>query len=66
MRITIFKIINLLIGLSSLTTCAHDLTILTKIKEMTRYCESFGYGGKCALEKCLYRYNRVSVPAEDG
>jgi hypothetical protein len=47
-------------------TCTHDLTILTKTKEMTRYCGSFGYGGKVALDKHFYRSNGVSVPAEDG
>jgi hypothetical protein len=26
--------------------CALDLIVLTKTKEMIRYCESFGYGGK--------------------
>jgi hypothetical protein len=46
MRITIFKIVNLLIGLDSLMICTHDLTILTTTKETTRYCESFIYGGK--------------------
>jgi hypothetical protein len=33
---------------------------------MIRYCESFGYGGKCALDKYFYHSNRVSVPAEEG
>jgi hypothetical protein len=33
---------------------------------MIRYCESFGYGGKCALNKRFYRSNGVSVPAENG
>jgi hypothetical protein len=27
----------------------HDLIVLTKTKEMIRYCESFGYGAKDAL-----------------
>jgi hypothetical protein len=66
MRITIFKIVNLRIGLDSLMTCTHDLTILTKTKEMTRYYGSFGYGGKDALDKCFYRSNGFSVPAKDG
>jgi hypothetical protein len=61
-----FKIVNLLIGLGSLMTCTHDLTILTKKKETTHSCGSFGYGGKCALDKCFYRSNGVSVPTEDG
>jgi hypothetical protein len=34
-----------------------DLTILTKRKETIRYCESFGYGGKAALDKRFYRSN---------
>jgi hypothetical protein len=42
----IFKIVNLLIGLGSLMICTHNLTVLTKLKETTRYCESFGYCGK--------------------
>jgi hypothetical protein len=64
--IRIFKIAILFIGLDSLMTCTHDLTVLTKTKEMTHYCGSFGYSGKDALDKCLYRSNGVSVPAEDG
>jgi hypothetical protein len=42
------------------------LTILTKRKEMIHYCESFGYGGKCAIDKHFYRSNGVSVPIENG
>jgi hypothetical protein len=42
------------------------LIILTKRKEMIRYCESFKYGGKCALNKRFYRSNGVSIPAENG
>jgi hypothetical protein len=42
------------------------LIILTKRKEMIRYCESFGYGGKCALNKRFYRSNGVSVPTKNG
>jgi hypothetical protein len=40
--------------------------VLTKTKETIRYCESFGYSGKCALNKRFYRSNGVSVPAENG
>jgi hypothetical protein len=47
-------------------TCTHDLTVHTKTKKMTRYCESFRYGGKGALDKHFYRSNGVSVPIEDG
>jgi hypothetical protein len=42
------------------------LIVLTKRKETIRYYESFGYGGKCALDKCFYRSNGVSVPTEEG
>jgi hypothetical protein len=42
------------------------LIILTKRKEMICYCESLGYGGKCALDKCFYHSNGVSVPVEEG
>jgi hypothetical protein len=65
MRITIFKIANLLIGLGSLMICTHNLTVLTKTKEMTYHCGNFGYGGKGALDKRFYHSNRVSVPVED-
>jgi hypothetical protein len=41
------------------------LIVLIKRKETIRYCESFGYGGKCTLIKCFYRSNGVSVPAEN-
>jgi hypothetical protein len=30
------------------------LTFLNERKEAIRYCESFGYGGKCALDKRFY------------
>jgi hypothetical protein len=46
MRIMIFKIATLLSQLGSLMICTHDLTILTKTKEMIRYCESYVFGGK--------------------
>jgi hypothetical protein len=38
MRITIFKIAILLIGLGSLMMYTHGLIVVTKKKEMTRYC----------------------------
>jgi hypothetical protein len=41
------------------------LIVLIKRKEMIRYYESFGYSGKCALDKCFYHSNGVSVPAEE-
>jgi hypothetical protein len=41
------------------------LIVLTKRKETIRYCELFGYGGKCALNKYFYRSNGVSVPTEN-
>jgi hypothetical protein len=62
----IFKIVNLLIGLGSLMICTHDLTVLTKIKEMTRYWESFGYGAKGTLNKRFYYSNGVSLLTEEG
>jgi hypothetical protein len=34
-----------------------DLTVITKRKEMIRYCESFRYGDKGALDKRFYRSN---------
>jgi hypothetical protein len=42
------------------------LIVLTKRKEMIRYCESFEYGGKCTLDKSFYRSNRFSVSTENG
>jgi hypothetical protein len=42
------------------------LIILTKRKEMIRYCESFGYSGTSTLTHRFYYSNGVSVPAEDG
>jgi hypothetical protein len=39
--------------------------VLTKRKETILYCESFGYGAKCTLNKCLYHSNGVSVPVEN-
>jgi hypothetical protein len=63
MRVMIFNIVKFFIGLGSLMICTHDLTVLTKTKEMTRYCESFRYGGKDALGKHFYRFNGVCVPA---
>jgi hypothetical protein len=60
----IFKVAALLSRLGSLMIYTQDLTVLTKIKEMTRYCESFGYSGKGALDKRFYRSNGVSVPTE--
>jgi hypothetical protein len=36
-----------------------------KEKETIRYCESFGYGGQCALDRRFYRSNEVSVPVEN-
>jgi hypothetical protein len=62
----IFKIAVLFIGLDSLMTCTHDLTILSKTKEIIRYCESFGYGGKNALTNVSNDLTYVSVPAEEG
>jgi hypothetical protein len=41
------------------------LTVLTKRKETIRYCESFGYDGKCALNKYFYHSNGVSISVEN-
>jgi hypothetical protein len=46
-------IVLLLNGLSSLMICTHNLTVLTLTKEMTCYCESFGYGGATLSETFL-------------
>jgi hypothetical protein len=62
----IFKIAVLFIGLGSWMTCTHDLTVLTKTKETTRYCESFRYGGRNALTNVSNVLTHVSVPTEDG
>jgi hypothetical protein len=35
-------------------------------KETARYCESFGYGGKDALNKRFCHSNGVSIYTEDG
>jgi hypothetical protein len=61
-----FMIDDLLIGLGSLMIYTHDITILTKTKEMIRYCESFGYGGKMISTHVSIILMKVSVPAEDG
>jgi hypothetical protein len=46
--------------------CTHDLTVLTKIKETTRYCESFEYGGRNALINISNDLMHISVPTEEG
>jgi hypothetical protein len=48
-RFTIFKVAILLIR--------HDLIVLTKAKEMTRYCGSYAFGVKSALDNCFYHFN---------
>jgi hypothetical protein len=45
--------------------CTHDLIILTKIEEMARYCESFGYDGKMLLTHNSIILTCISVPVED-
>jgi hypothetical protein len=47
-------------------TYTHDLTVLIKIKEIIRYCGSFGYGDKSALTNVSNDLMYVSVPIEDG
>jgi hypothetical protein len=39
---------------------------LLKEKERIHYCKSFRYGSQCALDKCFYRSNGVSVSAKNG
>jgi hypothetical protein len=46
--------------------CTHDLTVLTKTKETTRYCKSHVFSGKIALKTRIYHSNEVSVPADEG
>jgi hypothetical protein len=65
MRITTFKIAALLNGLVSLMICTHNLTILTKTKEIIRYCELFGYGAKMLSTYVSIILTHVSVLAED-
>jgi hypothetical protein len=62
----IFKISVFLIRLGSLMICTHDLTVLTKIKEMTCYCKLFGYSGKMLSTIISIVLMQVSVPAENG
>jgi hypothetical protein len=47
--IMIFKVGIFLSRLGSLMICTHDLTVLTKTKEMTCYCGLSAFGGKIAL-----------------
>jgi hypothetical protein len=42
------------------------LIVLTKRKEMIRYCEPFGYGGTMLSNIIANDLTHVSVPAEDG
>jgi hypothetical protein len=58
-------LVNLLIGLVSLMICTHDLTILTKIKETTRYCESFGLRWQRLSINVSTVLTKVNVPVED-
>jgi hypothetical protein len=44
--------------------CKLSLIILTKTKEIIHYCESFGYGGKVALNTVSNDLMQVSVPAK--
>jgi hypothetical protein len=61
-----FKIAVLFFGLGSLMTCTHGLTIITKIKEMACYCESFRYSDRNALTNISNDLTHVSLPVEDG
>jgi hypothetical protein len=42
-----------------------DLIVLTKTKEMIRYCESFGHGGKMLSTHVTNDLARVSVTTKD-
>jgi hypothetical protein len=42
------------------------LIVLTKRKEMVRYCETFGYGGTTLSNIVANDLTHVSVPVEDG
>jgi hypothetical protein len=42
------------------------LIILTKRKEMIRYCESFRYGGTTLSNIITNNLTHISVHAEDG
>jgi hypothetical protein len=46
--------------------CTLTLIILTKTKEMIRYCESHAYGGKVTPNIISIDLTQVSVPAEHG
>jgi hypothetical protein len=54
LKIMIFKIAVLFIGLGSSMTSTYDLTVLTKTKEMTRYCGSNVFDGKIVLNTSFY------------
>jgi hypothetical protein len=56
-RIMIFKIVIFLDRLGNLMICTYDLIVLTKTKETIRYCESYAFGGKSALDNHFYRFN---------
>jgi hypothetical protein len=42
------------------------LIVLTKRKEMFRYCETFGYGGTTLSNIIANDLTHFSVPVEDG
>jgi hypothetical protein len=65
-RIMIFKIANFLIGLGNLMICTHDLIVLTKTKEMIRYCGSHAFSGKMLSTIVCIILMQVSVPVENG
>jgi hypothetical protein len=61
----LFKIVDFLIWLGSLMICTYDLTVLTKIKETTRYCESFGLRWQRLSANVSTILMKVSVPVKD-
>jgi hypothetical protein len=60
-RFTIFNIVVLLLRLHSLLICTHDLIILTKTKEMIRYCVSHIFSGKTLSTIVSIVLTQVSV-----
>jgi hypothetical protein len=42
------------------------LIVVTKRKEMIRYCESFGYSGTTLSNIVTNDLTHISIPAEDG
>jgi hypothetical protein len=65
-EIMTFKLVIKFIWSDNLMQYKLDLIILTKTKEIIRYCESHAYSGKVALNNVTNNLTYVSVPTEDG